>query len=349
MRKASGSRLQRAAGRLAHPPRLLNWLRARNDRQERPERMTALPLGIDVEPTTRCNLRCRICQRSEAGWPELDMPVERFERVLEQMPQLEQLKLQGIGEPLLHERLFDLVRLAVRRGLRVATITNGTTLARVDQQEAILASGLEALRVSIDGATPETHAHLRPGADLAQILDDLRHLVERRRRARRPFLGIWCVGNVRNLAELTALVDLAAGAGVDELVYQADMTGWGKAEWLARVANGQIDPEQAECAARIAEARQRARERGLAFVVYEGNRFSAARPCFWPWQSCFVSAGGYVTRCCILSDPRLHHFGRIDEWDFASIWNAAEYRELRRAIRENHIPPLCRPCYGKPA
>jgi pyrroloquinoline quinone biosynthesis protein E len=370
---------RRVAARLWRPRRLINWLRARAERDARPDRLRSLPLGIDLEPTTRCNLRCRICQRSEPGWPELEMPVERFDRLLDQFPALEQLKLQGIGEPFLHDRLFDLIRRAKRRRIRVFTITNGTTLDRSEHRQAVLESRLDELRVSIDGATPESHARRRPGADLDRIVDGLRRLVQARGRSRRPLLGIWCVGDAQNVAELPALVALAATIGVDELTFQTDLTSWGKSEWRARLEamrlearldsaqldsamldsvqldparldSAQRDSESAEIARRFAEAKTDAAPRGLRFVAYAGNRFNESRPCFWPWESCFVSAGGLVTRCCILSDPRLHAFGSIEELSprgFHALWNSPEYRDLRRNLREGRIPPLCRECYAQ--
>jgi MoaA/NifB/PqqE/SkfB family radical SAM enzyme len=274
------------------------------------------------------------------------MPVARLERILDQLPQLEQIKLQGIGEPFLYEQFFDLVRRAKRRKIQVASITNGTTLCRETHRREIVQSGLDELMVSIDGATPQTHARWRGGSDLDGIVSGLKQLVQLRGRARRLRLAIWCVGNPDNLAELPALVELAASIGVDELICQTRMTSWGKNEWRARLGPVRLDPESAETSRRLEEARALARRRSFALTIYEGNRFSADSPCFWPWESCFISAGGYVTRCCIASDPRLHHFGRIDDVSFAAIWNSPDYQELRRAIRQNRIPPLCRDCYG---
>lgn len=346
MPEAIVEKIQRTAGRLRRPSRFVNWLRARKERGRRPDRLGSFPLGIDLEPTTRCNLRCRACQRNDPHWTELDLPVGRFERILDQLPALEQIKLQGIGEPLLHERFFDLVRIASRRGVRVGSITNGTTLKREEHRRGIVESGMDEMLVSIDGATPETHGRWRGGSDLGPIVEGLGQLVSLRRSERWPRLGIWTVGNPDNLPELPALVDLAAKTGVDSLTYQTQMTGWGKQEWVARLHAARVEPENDETARRLAEALEYARRRGVALTIYGGNRFGADRPCFWPWESCFISASGQVTRCCIISDPRLHAFGRIDDTDFPALWNSAEYREFRRSIRENQIPPLCRPCYG---
>jgi len=347
MADAASEKLARLARRLRRPARLGNWLEARRERRARPDAMRSLPLGIDLEPTTRCNLRCFACQRREKDWPENDLPFDLFVRILDQLPHLEQIKLQGIGEPFLHPRFFDLVREAKRRGIRVFSITNGTLLADENLRRRILDSGLDELLVSIDGATAETQARWRGGSDLDRIVAGLGRLVALRGRKRRPRIGIWTVANPDNLAELPRLVEIAARIGADCLTYQTQMTAWGKKEWLERLAPLVIDPESPEAQAAFRASGESARRTGLAFTIYRGNRFNRERPCFWPWESCFISAEGYVTRCCIISDPRVHNFGRIDQADFRTIWNCAEYKEFRRAVRENRIPPLCRPCYGE--
>jgi len=339
-------RMRRFAARLRQPRRLVNWLRARKERQERPDRLRSLPVGIDLEPTTRCNLRCLACQHSEGNWPGEDLPVERFGRLLDQLPYLEQIKLQGVGEPLLHEQFFELVRRAKRHGIWVSSITNGTTLHLEKHRSEILGSRLDEMMVSIDGATAETHAHWRGGSDLDRIVSGLGRLVELRGRATAPRLGIWCVGNPDNLRELPALVELAAAIGVDELTYQTEMASWGREEWRKRLAAFRISRGTTEAAQYLKEARDEALRRRFPLTIYTGNRFSAERPCFWPWESCFVSAGGSVTRCCVASDPRLHNFGRIDDSDFPGMWNSGDYQTLRRTIRDNNIPPICRACYG---
>ena len=58
----------------------------------------------------------------------------------------------GLGEPLLHPRFLDMVRLAKARGLRAEVTTNALLL---DDEVAgrLLAAGLDQLVVSIDGVS----------------------------------------------------------------------------------------------------------------------------------------------------------------------------------------------------
>jgi len=276
----------------------------------------------------------------------VDLPVERFERILDQLPMLEEIKLMGVGEPLLNPQFFDLVRCAKRRHIRVWTITNGTTLDLQEHRREIISCGLERLEVSIDSVNPQVHARWRGGSDLGEIVDGLRRLVELRGRSRRPQLKIWTVGNPDNLAELPALVSCAADIGLDGLTYASQMSSWGKDDVYARLEGCRLDPQSVDLARYLNEARGQSRKRNLAFRVWSVEQCNAERPCSWPWGSCMITAEGYVTRCAIASDPRLHNFGTVHETPFKTIWNSPEYQEFRRAHRDHKVPAICRWCYG---
>src|SRR5436309_9473202 len=91
------------------------------------------PTSMQIEPVGQCNLRCQMCpiqfRRDGPPYgPPAFMNFETFTRILEQFPDLEELQLQGLGEPMMHPRFFDMVSYATRRGIRVGTNTNLTLL-----------------------------------------------------------------------------------------------------------------------------------------------------------------------------------------------------------------------------
>jgi MoaA/NifB/PqqE/SkfB family radical SAM enzyme len=96
--------------------------------------------------------------------------------LLDELPDLEQVTLQGLGEPLLHPDLVAMVTAAKHRGLRVGFNTNGTLLTP-DKAEALVAAGTDWMHVSMDGATAATFEHIRHGARFDQVLQNLRRLV----------------------------------------------------------------------------------------------------------------------------------------------------------------------------
>src|SRR5829696_6112932 len=85
------------------------------------------------EPVGQCNLRCQMCpiQFRRDGPPHgplAFMEFDSFTRIMDELPNLRELHLQGLGEPLQHPRFFDMVDYAAAKGIRVTTNSNLTLL-----------------------------------------------------------------------------------------------------------------------------------------------------------------------------------------------------------------------------
>src|SRR5437588_2747465 len=124
-----------------------------------------LPTYIQLEPVGQCNLRCQMCpiqfrQDGPPNGPPAFMKFDDFTRMIDELPTLQELHLQGLGEPMMHPRFFDMVAHAARKGVRVTTNSN-LTLLNPERAERCASCGLEELHVSIDGATPETYERIR--------------------------------------------------------------------------------------------------------------------------------------------------------------------------------------------
>lgn len=134
---------------------------------------SASPTFLNIEPTTRCNFSCWYCvgRHMEQG----DIKVEDFGRVLDNFPDLKTIALVGEGEPLMHKGFFEMARMAVDRGICVATLSNGSTLSSSNVRK-ICESGITYLSVSIDSFDPATFASSRIGGDLQQVLNGIRRL-----------------------------------------------------------------------------------------------------------------------------------------------------------------------------
>ncbi len=169
-----------------------------------------------LEPTTRCNLRCRACVRAAWNLPRGDMPAATFEQVLhglEACGQTVRIVLAGFGEPLVHPEITSWVGRATRAGHRAELVTNGTLLTS-ELAHALGEAGLATLWSSLDGARPAAYAHAREGGDLPDVAE---HLSRFRREAPETELGIAFVATRRNVDELPAVASLAKDLGAAKL------------------------------------------------------------------------------------------------------------------------------------
>jgi MoaA/NifB/PqqE/SkfB family radical SAM enzyme len=114
-----------------------------------------------------------------------------FRDLVDTLPSLSRLTLQGLGEPLLAPHLLDLVRYAAARDVRTGFNTNGVLLRRQRSRE-LIAAGLAWLHVSLDGATAATYEDVRHGTAFApqpgqfdQVVANLRDLLDERSAVRR--------------------------------------------------------------------------------------------------------------------------------------------------------------------
>ena len=180
---------------------------------------------VYIEPTNRCNLECRTCIRNIWDEPLGEMSRTTFARIVEGLRSFSPppaIFFGGLGEPLVHPDIIEMVAQAKTLGATVELITNGTLLTKPLSKQLIEA-GLDMLWVSLDGATPESYADVRLGAALPEVLSNLAGFQEARVGQRffeyfvdyhlKPQIGIVFVAMKRNIADLPAVIRLGNRLG----------------------------------------------------------------------------------------------------------------------------------------
>ncbi len=165
---------------------------------------------IYVEPTSVCNLKCRMCIRNVWNETTGSMSDAVFDRILEGIRSCApppSVIFGGFGEPLAHHGIVDMVSQTKAERARVEIITNGTLLNEACAQDLIDA-GLDRLWVSLDGAQPEGYADVRLGADIQDVLTNIERFAAMRvpRQHPVPEIGIVFVAMKRNIGDLPQLL-----------------------------------------------------------------------------------------------------------------------------------------------
>ncbi|MFE3196843.1 radical SAM protein [Embleya sp. NPDC059237] len=127
------------------------------------------PVHVCWSPIVRCNLTCSYCidDKSVSEVP----PTERA-RVADVLAASTVLSVDiSGGEPLLLPDLSDLARLLAAGGRAVSCTTNGWHLARRARE---LANCLDAIRVSLDGATAVDHDARRGAGSFKRAVEGIR-------------------------------------------------------------------------------------------------------------------------------------------------------------------------------
>jgi MoaA/NifB/PqqE/SkfB family radical SAM enzyme len=173
------------------------------------------PSHIWIEPTNRCNTRCRHCQHFSSDFGA-DMPADLFAKIQDAvLDSVCSVDLVGYGEPLVAPLFDHMLDECLARKKAVGFITNGILL-RDDRRVAQLVRQNVRITVSIEGARAETHEFLRPYVKWPGMLETLECLKRNADAAgaeKRYSLGFNFVACRHNIADLPDLVLLAAKYG----------------------------------------------------------------------------------------------------------------------------------------
>ena len=329
-----------------------------------------LPRELYVEVTNRCNSRCQTCIRTfELLEPLRDLTLAEFQAIVDQFPVLERVVLHGIGEPLLNPELAAMIRYVKDQHPSAEVLFNSNAvLLDEDWQRALMDTGLDEFRISLDAATAATYARIRGIDAFDTVIENVRRFASLLHNAERPRLSFWLTAMRENLGELPVLINLAAEISVPEVYVQRLVLihhGLARAE---QALHGQL---QAQEEAALAEATKRARTHRLDFRASglvspqeslrrrnDGDRpfdpstglragsaqdrpFDSAQDkpwsaCFRLWETTYITANGNVLPCCIspfsTTDYANLILGNVFQTPFAQIWNGARYVKRRAAL-----------------
>lgn len=309
------------------------------------ERMANLPLpaSIQIEPTTKCNFRCLTCSRITYPQDHLDkdLPLARFVALLEQIPTLRRMRLQGMGEPLLHPELRSILAYAKSRGVTTEVISNGSLLHR----HLDVLPHIDSLIVSFDTTDREEFARLRTG-NMDKIIANLEKVMAAKRRGDTAcHFMISAVISHLNVDQMPALARLAVSLGLDGVSF-VEVENWktpGEAEYendrrfvaTARTVVGQKSPGYL----------RQIEQEFPGFKVF--GHFSPPKRrmhCGWARDLLYVTVDGFLTPCCLRTNPAVVNFGNVFETPFATLWRSRAMRDFRLAMTGPAPTPVCACC-----
>lgn len=324
-----------------------------------------LPSYVQLEPVGQCNLRCQMCpiqfrRDGPPHGPPAFMDYELFTRILDDLPTLSELHLQGLGEPMMHPRFFEMVETATARGISVTTNSNVTLLTRA-RAERCVTSGLATLHVSLDAASAETYERIRVRAHFERVLRNLTHLRDAKRDLGSPAPNVRLVIVVmrQNLDELSALVRLAHEMGIHTMWVQHLCHDFGESSLPAHYAPMRDfvteqtllteSPDRVTAAFALAQAEADVLGVTLRLPNTEPHGHPAGTPgrkrCDWPWHGPYLSYQGFSMPCCMIATPDRGNFGKVGkDGSIAEIWSGAKYEEFRDALASESPPEICRSC-----
>jgi MoaA/NifB/PqqE/SkfB family radical SAM enzyme len=333
------------------PRRSANYETYLKARANRSAKLDYLPIKLDIENVSRCNFRCTMCQVSDwhKGTRAKDLSLDSFKHIIDEQYGLVEIKLQGMGEPLLQRDDFiEMVKYARHSHIWVRTTTNASLLHLRNNYKKLIDADPNEVQISIDGASKETFEGIRRQSDFEQVIENCVTINNycRQKNVRRT--KMWVVVQKQNVHEAHQLLELAHRIGFEDLVYSVDLNFWGQQTWQA--ANTAVAAEDEMSPALCEELVRRGEQIGVRvsfWIIMDKFRTdSPSHLCPWPFERAFVSSDERVVPCCMIANPQVSDLGGAQ--NFTETWNSKTYNDFRQAHLDGNIPEVCKSCYVGP-
>lgn len=335
------------AGFKKYPERKENYLKYKA--AVRDAKLDYLPVKLDIENVSCCNFHCTMCVVSD--WPGLkraeDMSLQDYQALLDEQYGVIEIKLQGIGEPLMGKCYFEMIEFAREKHIWVRSITNGSLLHLKDNFKRVIDADICELQISIDGATPETYQKIRRGGRFDRTRENCVLINDYGARIGRKRTRLWTLAQRDNFHELEDMVRLAAECGFERQTFALDVEDWGQARW--NEINAKVDMHDdfdERYAHRLIELGTTMGVEVTFWATYE--KFSTndrERLCPWPFERAVVSSDIRIVPCCMIGNPDVYDLG--DAHRFSQAWNSKTYQEFRQDHLDGRLPGVCKNCYLK--
>lgn len=169
---------------------------------------------VYVELSSECNFDCDMCFRQtfESDLGSMDDPtLERVKDQLASLPELQEVVIGGLGEPLLHPRLKDFVRFLKQHEIAITITTNGALLEPMS--DFLIQQKVNRLVISFETGDI---GH----SNEADVLDLLRSIAAKKKKLHttRPSLQLLMVLTKSNINDLERISSFLKGCGVREVI-----------------------------------------------------------------------------------------------------------------------------------
>jgi radical SAM protein with 4Fe4S-binding SPASM domain len=281
-------------------------------------RLNYYPDTIWIEPTNYCNYKCKYCPittglRRSKGFISLDL----FQKIINDISPFMKgrwISLHFLGEPLLHKRISELVRIAKDNGIKVLFFTNGSLLT-IELFEILCCSGLDRLTFSLDATNKTDYEELQVGGKWDEVITNVKNAVDFKRK--------------RNIDILLTINHLAKNKSefitgkqqLEELFKGEDILIRGHIyhDWAGNVETG-----------------------GKRYIEQRVNR----RPCNFLFSAMVITWDGLVIPCTQDAHAELI-VGDAGKENIMDIWNSKRFVSLRSkslTCDYNLLLDVCKRC-----
>ncbi len=290
-------------------------------------RLKSNPPSLYLDPSTICNLKCPFCATG-GGFSELKKELLQpgtFAQVVSNIRAelLTLVNLYNWGEPLMNPHLSQYIGFFHKKH---AYTRLDTSFSAKDYDagffDKLIASGLDELTVSVDGATQETYEKYRINGDFNRVISNMRLLNETKKAvgSPTPVVIYKMLLSKHNEREVDDARRLAFDVGAEFVALEHFWVPTElRDEWIAESVKDKHGDASPGSYTRFDDGLIHTECRNL-------------------WTTLVVNANGDVFPCCIVFKPS-QAVGNLAEQHIDEIWNNEKMVYLRKYVTDPDAAP----------
>ena len=299
-----------------------------------------MPKKLIVELANTCNLDCPMCRVGQYGVNlKRIIPLDVFEKLLDNIPNLATIRLNGLGESTLIPHFDKYLKAIFDRNIVVELITNGS--GNSAYYESIL-DHRGVVLISWDAAEKKVFEQLRRPANweiYVEKLENLAAYAQQTAASERLFLLFTLQKS--NIEQLPLLVTQCFEWDVKNIivnVVKLDNNNWlvDKLEHIKEIFKAALHIADIKNIALLLPNEIEKHD----LQIKEALKTSACG-CLMPWEEAVIRWNGDV-QVCNMFNP--YTYGNIFINDFSTIWNNAFANLFRQFINTQNRHPYCEGC-----
>lgn len=303
------------------------------------------PLEIQIEPSSVCNLKCRMCNLDKSSDPNHFLTVENFNFLLKSLKHLRSINFTGMGESLLNPNFPSLIKIARDHDISVYFVTNGQLLNKPIVNK-LLPLDLKAIIFSMESGIPKYYEKNRPGAKFSLLEKNISYLSQQikiHKSNTQIFINVVLLPfNLNNLSHIFKIIDFANKYNIKNISFQ----------FTHKIDNFHLNKYfrhgSSLLKSKFLHISDYATTNKIMVILPQTSIKTGS--CYYPWVYPQITSSGHLLPCCLI--PWFDHYSKIINnysWGnvfttpFDQVWNNSNARAFRRRLK-NHPNPFCSHC-----